>query len=207
MVFYQEGDRCYEGLLLGKTLNNKYLIEHAIGYGIQAVIFLATFQGKRFAIKCFKNSVGAYREEAENEIAMLDHLHHPNIIEKIDSFEELGNVFLVLEYCESDLTKLLINNRQVYNRNELFLQILDAVICMHGQGVFHPDMKPLNILIKSFTESTLKIADFGAATTEQLTTKRVVGSRPYVAPEVLPRREIALGQKTTFSRWGLYFST
>ena len=180
----KEGDRCYEGLLVGKKLNQKYLIERAIGSGAQSIVYVASYKKQKYAVKCYKYKDGYYRTQAENEVRILDSLKHKNIIQKVDSFEELYHLFLVTEYCEMDLQKAITgtitepspkkiqnNNGQsgkypIVDANQIFLQILDAVIYMHGNGVFHRDLKPANILIKSLTAPVIKIGDFGLATTE-----------------------------------------
>lgn len=58
---------------------------------------------------------------------------------------------------------------------------------MHSKGVAHRDIKPENILLDA--NGNLKLADFGFATLFQhkgvvKTSKQLVGSPPYVAPEV-----------------------
>ena len=182
--FTKEGDSCYEGSLVGKTLNKKYLIQYAVGRGKQAIVFVASYNGQKYAVKCFKGIREKSRLDAVNEIAMLNRVKNPNVIEKIDSFEELNHLFLVTEYCETDLLNVL-RSPPLYNGNKLYIQILDAVIYLHGQGIFHRDLKLENILIKSLSDPVVKIADFGLASDEILTSNRFVGSPLTAAPEVM----------------------
>ena len=200
-------NRCNEKLLVGITLYTKYFIQHLIGYGAQAVVYKASYGGQGFAVKCYKHKSGIYWRLANDEIAVLDRLKQKNIIQKIHCSEELDHLFLVTEYCEMDLQKAITRtitgpspkNMQnshvqsakypILDANQVFLQILDAVIYMHGNGVFRRDLKPSNILIKSLTAPVVKIADFGLATTETHTDYLFAGTLQYVSPEVLARKK------------------
>ena len=183
----KEGDRCYEGLLVGKKLNQKYLIERAIGSGSQAVVFVASYKKQKYAVKCYKDKDGYRRKQAENEISILGGLKHKNIIQKIDSFEEQDHLFLVTEYCETDLAKIIFNVSSInnFNPNECFLNILDAVDYLHKQGLSHRDLKPANILIQGNSKPIAKIADFGMYTDQPQMRGKFTGTRRYASPELL----------------------
>lgn len=183
--------RCSEKQFYGKKLNNKYLIKSTLGNGSQAVVFAASYNSQLYAVKCYKRTNGTDQSDSRNEIAMLSKVRHHNIIEMVEWFEEFEHIFLVTEYCETNLLQLLNSQKvtNVYNKGELFLQILDAVIHMHGQGVFHRDLKPENILVKSISDPIVKIADFGLASTKGLTTGKFVGSLQYAAPELISKKK------------------
>ncbi len=81
----------------------------------------------------------------------------------------------------------------------MFRQILEGLAHIHGLGVVHRDLKPENIFISSGPDgvNSVKIGDFGLATTGQLTVDkatasstepmeetRSIGTAVYVAPEV-----------------------
>ena len=183
-------------------MNKKNLIERAIGIGGQAIVYLATFKGQKFAVKCFQEDGGIDRKYAENEIAIMDRLHHRNIIQKIDSFEELGHLFLVTEYCETDLFRVISGkNQMMAGPEEIFIQILDAVVYMHEKGVFHRDLKAGNILVQG---QILKIADFGFATMETKL-RGFAGSYIYESPEHRRGNEVS-EKNDIFSLGVLLFS-
>ncbi|KAI1777709.1 kinase-like protein [Hypoxylon cercidicola] len=61
------------------------------------------------------------------------------------------------------------------------LELVDAVSYMHSKGIFHRDIKPENIFL---TESgSMKLGDFGLATTDRWSYETTVGSDRYMSPE------------------------
>ena len=74
-----------------------------------------------------------------------------------------GNLFLVLEYVEHDLTGLLDVAYQFeeVQIKSVFKQLLEALAFMHEHKYVHRDIKSSNILLDSHFR--LKLADFGLA--------------------------------------------
>jgi serine/threonine protein kinase len=63
---------------------------------------------------------------------------------------------------------------------------------LHANGVVHGDIKPQNIIVDS--SETVTLIDFGVSsdTLMYTTIKAIVGTRPYIAPEVLKNMDIKL---------------
>lgn len=40
------------------------------------------------------------RAESRKEVTVLSQMIHPNIVSYQSSFEELGNLYIVMDYCE-----------------------------------------------------------------------------------------------------------
>ena len=178
-----EKGNCSEMFLVGKILNNQYLIEKNIGVGGEGYIYSATFKDKNFAVKCLINS-----NLPTNEIEMHKKLSHPNILKFVDSFEAFGHYFLVTELCETDLLELMLEEKPL-NVKKLFTELLDAVIYLHSMNISHRDIKPENIFITSTKNPVVKLADFGYATTETLTKKVFLGTKMYSSPEICARKQ------------------
>lgn len=65
---------------------------------------------------------------------------------------------------------------------KFFFGIADGIKFIHSKGRIHRDLKPDNILITA--DDTIKLGDFGLATTRTSLSKRKVGTRLYMAPEI-----------------------
>ena len=74
---------------------------------------------------------------------------------------------------------LFVGNDMLAKR--AFLQILDAVQFCHSMSIYHRDLKPENILVTD-GGMTVKLADFGLATTEAHTPDFGCGSTFYMSP-------------------------
>ena len=92
----------------------------------------------------------------QNEIIILSHIKHPNIVRLYDVKRKKDNIYLVMEYCNGgslaealDYYKI-INGKPFSEQIVQFLmkQILSAVECLHKNGVIHRDLKLENILLK-----------------------------------------------------------
>jgi hypothetical protein len=61
------------------------------------------------------------------------------------------------------------------------LELVDAVAFIHSKGIYHRDIKPENIFLTQ--SGSMKLGDFGLATTEKWSQETTVGSDRYMAPE------------------------
>ncbi len=108
---------------------------------------------------------------AIREIMILKKLNHPNIISLYDIITSKanaknnfkGNVYLVFEYMEHDLSGLLARKYDfsVPMIKNIIKQIFKGTDFMHGDNIMHRDLKPANILVNNLGE--VKIGDFGLA--------------------------------------------
>lgn len=102
-----------------------------------------------------------------NEILFLRSLRHRNVVELIDVLynEEKAKMYLVMEYCVCVLQDMLASAPQsklpLYQAQKYFVQLIDGLEYLHGQGVIHNDIKPGNLLVS--LDDMLKISDFGVA--------------------------------------------
>lgn len=74
-------------------------------------------------------------------------------------------MYLVMEYCVCVLQEMLnyapLGKIPLYQAHKYFVQLIDGLEYLHGQGVIHNDIKPGNLLVS--LDDTLKISDFGVA--------------------------------------------
>ena len=80
------------------------------------------------------------------EVGLLRRLRHPNIVrlEEVAVGTKLDSVFLVFEYCEHDLARLLDAMPSPFSASEvkcLMQQLLAAVAHLHANSIIHRQNK------------------------------------------------------------------
>ncbi|KAG0197471.1 hypothetical protein BGX28_009052 [Mortierella sp. GBA30] len=135
---------------------------------------------------------------------------HPNVVDMVSVIETKDSLYLVMEYCQGgDLYDAITSQHaaasdsglgfaaaapsnaskslNVHSDNSVLdamAQIISAVSHTHRHQVFHRDLKPENILVAA--DGSLKLADFGLATKDRVSSDFGCGSSFYMAPEQQP---------------------
>ncbi|SGY79297.1 BQ5605_C008g05098 [Microbotryum silenes-dioicae] len=152
-----------------------------------------------FAVKEFRTrrsgeSEKEYVKKVTAEFCIGSTLHHTNIIETLDIISDNGHYYEVMEYAEYDLFSIVMSGRMT--RPEIycvFKQIVSGVDYLHQMGLAHRDLKLDNCVMTG--NNTVKIIDFGTAVVFHYPGQKpvkaggVVGSDPYLAPEVISKKE------------------
>ncbi|KAF8561483.1 hypothetical protein P879_07974 [Paragonimus westermani] len=127
------------------------------------------------------------RKLLSQELANMERLNHPNIIQVFEVHELFQRWYLVMEYAPvGELHSYLKRHGRMEENaaKNITAQIVSAVKHMHDFGVVHRDLKAENILF--LTTTYVKVGDFGFSKKIQpddaLTT--FCGSPPYAAPEL-----------------------
>ncbi|ROW14623.1 hypothetical protein VPNG_03181 [Cytospora leucostoma] len=156
--------------------------------------------GTVFAVKEFRprhsyETEKEYAKKVTAEYCMGSSLHHGNVIETLDIVQEKGKWFEVMEYAPFDLFAIVMTGRM--SREEVsccFLQILSGVTYLHSMGLSHRDLKLDNVVVNG--QGIMKIIDFGSAHVFKypfenniVLASGIVGSDPYLAPEVYEERK------------------
>mmetsp|Transcript_43713 Transcript_43713/g.103212 ORF Transcript_43713/g.103212 Transcript_43713/m.103212 type:complete len:717 (-) Transcript_43713:107-2257(-) len=132
---------------------------------------------------------GSLIEQVELEIKVQQKLKHRNVLRLLRHFEDIDNVYLLLEFCaKGELYQILRTQR---NRRfteqvacKFFVQVAAGLHYLHSLNIVHRDIKPENLLVTQ--DDVLKIADFGwcaMTNTEQRMT--FCGTLDYLAPEMI----------------------
>jgi serine/threonine protein kinase len=179
----------------GLVLGGRYETVSPLNHGSFGMVFMAKDlrTDQMVAIKCLTKKSAS--DEANLELAIDEKseeraLHsylgsHPNIVNLLDAFETDAHTYIVLEFCErGDLYEAIRMGHgplETEHVRRFMTQLIDAVEYIHSKGVYHRDIKPENIFL---TESgSMKLGDFGLATTESWTYETSVGSDRYMSPE------------------------
>ena len=177
----------------GYVLNGRFQSVSPLNHGSFGMVFLAKdmISGELVAIKCLSKAPcpqnnATLAEDTSAELACHDRLgHHPNIVNLIHSFETDAHLYLVLEFCSmGDLYEAIRLGQgplETENVREFMLQLVNAVDFMHSKGLYHRDIKPENIFLTQ--DGSMKLGDFGLATTDAWSYEASVGSDRYMAPE------------------------
>ncbi|KAI1414843.1 Ran1-like protein kinase [Hypoxylon sp. FL1857] len=184
---------------LGKFLGESLQLIGIIGTGAYGVVYLAVDvkTGVRYAVKTLSkfNADGSPLDRRQIAFQHRElRLHylasaHPNVVSMHKIVDDPDCIYVVLEYCpEGDLFLNITERGQYVGKDELaksvFLQILDAVEHCHNLGIYHRDLKPENILVSNRGD-TVKLADFGLATSSDRSEDYGCGSTFYMSPECL----------------------
>lgn len=123
----------------------------------------------------------------------MKRLHHSNIIQFVDVFEDNDNLMMIMEYCPGKELFDVILERKYFEESDarpIFSQIARALFYLHSLNILHRDVKPENILVSSIPDHTgqvvAKLLDFGLSKNagNGSAAKTFVGTPCYVAPEV-----------------------
>ncbi|MEW5300956.1 MAG: hypothetical protein WDW36_003843 [Sanguina aurantia] len=168
---------------------------HRIGEGTYGVVYKARDRstGEIVALKKvrFDRCRDGVPVTSIRELRVLQNCSHPSIVQlkKVVTGSKADSVFLVFEYCEHDLGRLLDAMPAKFSIAEvkcLMKQLLEAVAYLHQRWTVHRDLKLSNLLYTG--QGMLKLCDFGLAryynSHGAAMTPRVV-TLWYRAPEVL----------------------
>ncbi|KAF4979597.1 hypothetical protein FZEAL_4226 [Fusarium zealandicum] len=184
---------------LGQVLEGTLQLIDILGTGAYGVVYLAVDlkTGGKYAVKCLSkfNADGTPLEARQFAYQQREiRLHwkaseHSNVVQMLKIVNDPDCIYVILEYCpEGDLFLNITERGQYVGKDELsrniFLQILDAVEHCHNLGIYHRDLKPENILVTDHGD-TVKLADFGLATSEDRSEDYGCGSTFYMSPECL----------------------
>ncbi|KAI9883781.1 MAG: hypothetical protein M1823_004436 [Watsoniomyces obsoletus] len=177
---------------LGQVLAGRLELTGILGVGAYGVVYTAIDRQTNipYAVKAL-NKIGldARQRKFQQREIRLHHAasQHRNVVSLVKILDEVDCTFVVIEFCPEGDLFASITERGHYVGNDrlakhIFLQILDAVEHCHSLGIYHRDLKPENVLV-SDGGMTAKLADFGLATTDYVTSDYGCGSTFYMSPE------------------------
>ncbi|KAI0139862.1 Pkinase-domain-containing protein [Xylariaceae sp. FL1272] len=176
---------------------DKYARVGVIGKGAFATVHKVTskYDGSPYAAKeldkrkFMKN--GVLDQKVENEMKIMQKVHHAHIVQYIEHFDwDVHQFIIIMEFVPGgDLGKFISEHGAIAEPHVKTIaeQLVDAVGYLHDNKITHRDVKPDNILIRSANPLVVKLTDFGLSKmidTEQTFLKTFCGTLLYCAPEV-----------------------
>jgi serine/threonine protein kinase len=187
----------------GTVISKRYRIERMIGTGGYASVYRATdlTLGYERAIKEVADPDPGVRTQFRLEAELLINSKHPNIPHGYHLIEDMGRLFLIMDYVHGKDLEELLNESLTQRQRALdeaqvltwAIDICDALDKMHNLKVpvIHRDIKPANIKITPENQPIL--IDFGLAKLQQkgATLTAAQGVSPGFAP---PEQYMAKGR-------------
>ncbi len=177
--------------LIGTTLGH-CVVEDLLGQGGMARVYRGRQEhlDRYVAIKVlppYYAADPAFVERFKLEARAMAKLSHPNIVTVHDAGEDVGRLFIIMEYVSGGTLKQRMESpmppREV---TRIVHEVASALTFAHSMGIVHRDVKPVNVLMDPNGRAVL--SDFGIAkvleTSAALTHAGAgVGTPEYMSPE------------------------
>eukprot|EP00667_Euglena_gracilis_P007711 EG_transcript_7796 len=145
------------------------------------------------------------------EIEIMKSLQHPNVVKMYEVIDdpESGKVYLIMEFCaggrifdfEGDQEGMAKD--QPERLKKYIVAIANGLDYLHGQRIYHRDLKPDNILTDA--SDHIKLTDFGVSTVtgEDGVLTQTEGTPAFNAPEEFDDKLHVAGDKADIWSFGV----
>jgi eukaryotic-like serine/threonine-protein kinase len=181
----------------------EYLIKRLVGEGGMGKVYEAEerLSKRKVALKVLRPELTRSEDGRRlflNEMQILAHLEHPNIVRSLASMEEGGQLVLVLEFLNGRTLRDELTSRARLpwpEAVEIGVQIARALEVAHSQAppIVHRDLKPENVMLVGEGTGELKVMDFGIAKVLEAvhaTNTQSIGTLQYMSPEQIDAKTI-----------------
>ena len=157
-------------LTAGAALHKgKYLLTHR-SQGVFALTYRAidTDSGQTVVIRTLCENLrqhsefGLFKQQFLGFAERLKSCKHQNLVQVLDTFEEAGWPYIVIEYLAGQTLAQLIQTEILEEAKAIdyIYQVGDALITLHEAGLVHGDVKPQNI-IRRHNSNRVVLSEFG----------------------------------------------
>lgn len=158
--------------------------------------FDTVLEGELVALKILREELCSDERHAKRflrEVQLTRKVTSPCVVRTFDAGRVGTQLYFTMELVEGHTLKEHVQRQRLNWREslEIVLQIAEGIAAIHEAGIIHRDLKPSNVIVTD--SGVVKIADFGVARPGEsdLTGQHeVVGSTPYMAPEVWLGRDV-----------------
>jgi len=180
--------------MIGATLAGRYRILDELGRGGMGVVYRAqdVRTGATVAVKTLPPELAQVPDllaRFQREAQALAALHHPNIVRLIETFEDGGAHYLVMEYIDGTPLSRVMQEGPLppEQARAIILQVCAALEYAHARGIVHRDIKSTNIMLAR--DGTIKVMDFGIARMLDATVYTVTG-QSFGTPETMSPEQV-----------------
>ncbi len=174
------------------VVDGRYTVEHRLGSGGMADVYLATDVqlGRRVALKVLHRRFAEdpeFVERFRREASAAAGLNHQHVVSVYDRGEWDGTYYIAMEYLEGRSLKAIVHQEAPLDPAvacDYAIQILQAARFAHRRGVIHRDLKPHNVIVDD--EGRVTVTDFGiarAGASDMTQTGSIMGTAQYLSPE------------------------
>ncbi|MEO6418491.1 MAG: protein kinase [Polyangiaceae bacterium] len=183
----------------------EYLIKRMVGEGGMGKVYEAEerLSKRRVALKILRPELTRSEDGRRlflNEMQILAHLEHPNVVRSLASMEVDGQLVMVLEFLQGHTLREELTRRGKlpwHEVVELISKTAEALNAAHAQEppIIHRDLKPENVMLTEIDgePSGLKVMDFGIAKVLEAvhaTNTQSIGTLQYMSPEQIDAHTI-----------------
>jgi len=178
----------------------EYLIRRMVGEGGMGKVYEAEerLSKRRVALKVLRPELTRSDDGRRlflNEMQILAHLEHPNVVRSLASMEVDGQLVMVLEYLDGRTLREELTQRgrlPWVEAVDIISKMSEALGVAHGQEppIIHRDLKPENVML---VDGGLKVMDFGIAKVLEAaaaTNTQSIGTLQYMSPEQIDAHSI-----------------
>ena len=181
-----------EPLNINEFLYHKYKIIDIITKNKIKKVFLAERISNKEKIIIKEINLLNLDEQQKNVITqegiIFLNLKHDNIVNYEEFHIENNEVYIIMEYCEEDLSKKIQrqkNLNQYFEEKQIidwFIEICEGIKFIHDKKILYKNLNPENIFLTK--DNHIKLGDFGIDKYFNQT-KGKIGIGSYLSPEII----------------------
>jgi signal transduction histidine kinase/serine/threonine protein kinase/tetratricopeptide (TPR) repeat protein len=128
-----------------------------------------------------------YERFSAEDMLHITKIEHPNLLQILNFGNKGKHIYYLSEFYEGhSLSDFKLRKGNIDTLYEIIVQICYALSALHLQNIIHRDLKPENIMYRTGKSGLqVKVLDYGFSKIDvQQSQNAIIGSLPYVAPEI-----------------------
>ena len=99
---------------------------------------------EKVLIKIINIKDNIYTSKIKQNIEIIRHLHHKNILQLYEIIETTNKLYIITQYCDITLSKYIINQKNNFNESDickLFQQIINCIEYLYLSNIYYSNIK------------------------------------------------------------------